>query len=95
MECRWSPETTTGTFTGWSQEEDTILYRQLALLGNRWDEIASFLPGRSGFAVASHYRLLNSKQNPGSKKRKVARGQVHMQAVQLALLCPRCLHASV
>ena len=40
---------------GWTQEEDAIILQQQAVIGNRWSQIASHLPGRSENSIKNRW----------------------------------------
>jgi hypothetical protein len=59
----------------WTPEEDLILFRKHAELGNRWTEIAKFLPGRTDSLVKSRWNsTLRSqhRESCGMEDRKLS-----------------------
>ena len=54
----------------WTEQEDEILVHAHRRYGNRWEEIAQLLPGRSMQAVRKYFSL--SKKRPNSVVGKYA-----------------------
>jgi hypothetical protein len=45
----------------WVEQEEGLLFRKIAELGNSWKKIASFFPGRSEVSVKSHWQLMQRR----------------------------------
>eukprot|EP00618_Florenciella_parvula_P035430 CAMPEP_0119529744 /NCGR_PEP_ID=MMETSP1344-20130328/43680_1 /TAXON_ID=236787 /ORGANISM="Florenciella parvula, Strain CCMP2471" /LENGTH=1138 /DNA_ID=CAMNT_0007569453 /DNA_START=289 /DNA_END=3705 /DNA_ORIENTATION=+ len=52
----------------WTPDEDAILERAQAELGNKWTEIANLIPGRSANAVKNRWRSSTRKNMPDGGK---------------------------
>lgn len=67
---RWHAKLAPGiSVRPWTQEEDRILLDRQAELGNRWSEIARFLPGRTDLVIKNRW-------NSRHKVRPMERGVV-------------------
>lgn len=58
--------------TNFSPEEDQIILNQYSLLGNKWQAISEYLPGRTANSIRNRYFYLHRKQlnyleNPSPK----------------------------
>jgi hypothetical protein len=73
---RWHYHLNPGLNKGpWTPEEDLILYEKHEELGNRWTEIAKFLPGRTDSLVKSRWNSTlraNQKESCAIAERKLA-----------------------